>query len=259
MAKLKKVKILPLTSIESIGLNIKEKKHYDVSDLPAEVQKKLWEDLMKIIRQGKGVILGKPIDDKQYVSTVVKTTKDKKKTFSFPEPNPVHGYYRIAINHLELAAQKQDEFHASLGSHPQNEYNLFCAFFEEMVQAIVFLLMTVEGFINQLPEENQVYNINGVKKNKEAIEWMNVVDKIRFVIPALTGIDFFVSNRIAYNRISALNDLRNDLIHLKKLEQANYTYYEILFKRLLDFQSVEMADSVYQFITTIRPGFFTEE
>jgi hypothetical protein len=84
---------------------------------------------------------------------------------------------------------------------------------------------------------------------------MSLTDKIRYAVPAITDIDFFTTDSPLYDRLMLLNSLRNDLIHLKKLEHANFTYYQALFKRLLDFHSAEVADAVFSFIEAIRPGF----
>jgi len=259
MAKYKKVKIEPLTEIEKLNLKKGSEKHYDATDLPAEKQKELLSKLMDIARQSEGAIVAKPVSGKQYVAATVRTTKQKGKTFAFPEPNPIHAYYKIAIQHLEQAETFQTQFHDAVNGHPEQEYETFCNFFEEIVQGIVFLLMTVEGFINQLPNEDQVYQINGNERTKSDIEWMNVTDKLRLALPALTGNNIFVTNKPMYDHLQLLNDLRNDLIHLKKLELANFTYYQGLFKRLLDFPSGDIANAVFDFINIINPNFLVEE
>lgn len=258
MANYRKVKIVPLTDLEGLDLKRASEKHYDVSALPQEIQNKLMDKLMDIVRKAKGAVVAKPIDGKQYVSAVVKTTKQKGRTFSFPEPNLIHAYYKIAVSHLEKADALQQDFH-KIQNNPKEEYDAFCAFFEEISQGIVFLLMTVEGFVNQLPDEDGTYQIEGVAKSKTDIEWMNFTDKLRFAIPVLSGTDIFVSNRPVYDQLHLLNDLRNDLIHLKKLELANFTYYQQLFKRLLDFPSSDSANAVFDFVNAIRPDFLVEE
>ena len=258
MAKFKKVQIKPLTELAALKLQKASEKHFDASELPQEAQRKLMEKLMEIARKTDGAVVAKPVGGKQYVSALVKTTKKKGKTFSFPEPNPIHAYYKIAVSHLEAAEAAQHHFH-EVDNHPEQEYEAFCNLFEEITQGIVFLLMTVEGFINQLPTEDQTYQINGEAKSKTEIEWMNFTDKLRQAIPILAGIDIYANNRPVYDRLILLNNLRNDLIHLKKLELANFTYYQLLFKRLLDFPSVDVSNAVYDFISTVKTGFFDHD
>lgn len=258
MAKFKKVKIKPLTELDALNLQKASEKHYDVSKLPQEAQKELMAKLIDIVRKSDGAIVAKPVAGKQYVSALVRTTKKKGKTYSFPEPNPIHAYYKIAIGHLEKAETAQQHF-LEVQNHPEQEYEAFCNFFEEITQGVVFLLMTLEGFINQLPQDGQTYVIDGTNKSKTDIEWMTLTDKLRTAVPVLTDIDIHASNLPVYDHLQLLNNLRDDLIHLKKLELANFTYYQQLFKRLLDFPSVDVANAVYDFINTVRPGFFDEE
>lgn len=258
MAKFKKIKIAPIRELGALNLNIAEEKHYDVSDLPEEAQRTLMSQLMEIARQSEGVVVAKPVDGKQHVAAVVRPSKQKDKTFSFPEPNPIHLYFDIAVAHLEKAENLKQQFFEAANTHPQAEFELFCSFFQEIVPGIVFLLMTVEGFMNQLAEENKTYTINNSEKTKKDIEWMPFTDKLRQAVPVLTGVDFYVTNRPAYDRLQLLNSLRDDLIHLKKLEQANFTFYQELFKRLFDFPLSEGANAVFEFITTLKQDFFHE-
>src|SRR5690606_36724415 len=124
---------------------------YDVSELPRKIQQDLMPKLMDINRKSGVVIMAKPVAGIHYVYALVRTTKNKRKTYSFPEPNPIHAYYKIAIGHLENAETAQQRF-LEVQKHPEQEYEAFCNFFEDITQGVVFLLMTVEGFINQLPQ-----------------------------------------------------------------------------------------------------------
>lgn len=258
MPQYRKVKIVPLTELDKLNIQKASEKHYDVSELPQETQKELSQKLMHIVRKSEGAIISKPIKGKQYVSALARTTKQKGKIFAFPEPNPIHAYYKMAIEHLEKADLASQHFRQT-HNNPESEYQNFCNFFEEITRGIIFLLMTIEGFINQLPQEGVIYRIEGVNKVKNDIEWMNVTDKLRLAVPALTGNDIFTTNRPVYDRLHLLNGLRNDLIHLKKLELANFTYYQELYKRLLDFPCHDVANAVFDLVNIISPGFFSEE
>jgi hypothetical protein len=259
MAKFKQITVKPLTSFDSLNLKVASEKRYDMSQLPQEAQTDLMKKLMEIARKSGAAIVTKPVHGQPAVSAVVKSTKKKGLVFAFPEPNPIHLYYRIAVEHLEKAGSSLQKFYEAQHSHPQNEYKRFCEFFEEAVQGIVFLLMTVEGFLNQLPAEGQTYNINGSEKSKKDLEWMDLTEKLRHAVPALTGVDLHAAHRLLYDRLQLLNDLRNDLIHLKTLQKENYTYYQELFKRLLDFGALEVANAVFDFINLVKSDYFEEE
>lgn len=258
MAKLKKISVQPLTPLDALDLQVASTKHVDVSELPREIQEKLHSDLMGIAQKSKGVIVVNSIGDTPFVSTVMRTSKAKKKFYAFPEPNPVQLYYQIGIGHMEAAAIKKQEFIEMHGAHPEREFEGYSTYFESLVTGIVFMLMTMEGFINQMLSEGAVYTVNGNEKSKAEVEWMNLTDKITFVVPGITGIDFRVTNALAFGRITKLNDVRNELIHLKKVEAANFTFYQDLFKQLLDFQIYESAEAVFEFVTTLKPGYFKE-
>src|SRR5690349_3873778 len=103
MNKFRKVKIKPLTELDTLKLQTASEQHYDVSDLPIQIQKDLMATLLSIVSKSKVAIVAKPVEGKQYVSALVRTTKKKGATFAFPEPNPIHAYYKIATSHLEAA------------------------------------------------------------------------------------------------------------------------------------------------------------
>lgn len=119
--------------------------------------------------------------------------------------------------------------------------------------------MTVEGFINQLLLDTATYNINGQEKTKSEIEWFDFNRKIREVIPVILGIDYINNFKEDYDNLSLTNSLRDDLIHLKRIETANFTNYETLFKRLLDFDPVNASNSVFNFVNTIKQNYLEEQ
>ena len=138
-------------------------------------------------------------------------------------------------------------------------YDNFIEYYKETSQGIILLITTIEGFINQLLAENLELEIDGKLKNKNEIEWLDLNTKIRQLIPKLTGIDFQKSNNSEYINICSTIDLRNDLIHLKRSEKTNITSYQLLFKRLLDFDHISSSDSIFTFINTILPDYLTEK
>ena len=101
--------------------------------------------------------------------------------------------------------------------------------------------------------------INGTSKNKEALEWLDINTKLRQLVPSITGIDFYQTNRSDYDNICLIIDLRNDLIHLKKSVKENITNYQLLFTRLLNFDHINCSNSVFTFINTIVPNYLVEK
>jgi len=72
----------------------------------------------------------------------------------------------------------------------------------------------------------------------------------------LSGVDFAKTNKSEYDRIMNTNDLRDDLIHLKRTNKSNNTAYQDLFKRLYDYNQFKNSEAVYRFLDTLKPNYF---
>jgi len=262
MRTFKKIKLTPLTEFESLKLKVASKKSWDITQLPYDKQQEAVEHLMWLIHtqfKGKGVIVaGSRSGKTPNVMTQVRSGKNKGKVFSFQEPNLVRLYYHNANAHLEEAYKHRIAFNSIPVTNQQQQGEIFAEFFSEISLGIVSLVMTVEGFINQLLSDTATYNINGQEKTKSEIEWFDFNKKIREVIPLISGIDYISSFKEDYDNLSLTNSLRDDLIHLKRIETANFTNYETLFKRLLDFDPVNASNAVFNFVNTIKQNYFEE-
>lgn len=205
-------------------------------------------------------IVASKIGDKTFVNTQIKGSTNRKKIFVFPEPNPICIYYISANEHLENSSKLKNKLFTEEQHFDGNyHYDNFIEYYKETSQGIILLITTIEGFINQLLAENLELEIDGKLKNKNEIEWLDLNTKLRQLIPKLTGIDFQQSNDKEYSNICSTIDLRNDLIHLKRSEKNNITNYQLLFKRLLDFDHIGCSDSVFTFINTVIPDYLTEK
>ena len=259
MKQLKNVKIEPLTDFEKIKLNVARSQKIDLTDLGEEQTNKALSELFKIAGKSQGVIIATAKEGKSYINTTFKGKRDKSKIFSFPEPNPICIYFNSATQHLQAAYELKNTFF----SQPQTfdhtfHYANFIEYFKECSEGIIMLCSTIEGFINQLLSENLKIEINGELKNKIEIERLDIKSKIKFVIPIIADIFFDKTNTIDYSNINITIELRNDLIHLKKSYKENITNYQNLFKRLLDFDHISCSDSIFNFINTVIPDYFTE-
>ena len=260
MKQLKKVEIRPLTDFDTLNLKVASEKHYDLTGLEQGQVKDLLTKLHDIVSKSPGAIIASKLGDKTYVNTQIKGTRDKNKTFTFPEPNPICIYYSSANRHLQQSYALKNQFFTE-EQHFASDYHYenFIEYFQETSQGVMLLSTTIEGFINQLLPENLELEIDGVIKTKNEIEWLDITTKLRQVVPNLTGIDFQQSDGKDYASICLIIDLRNDLIHLKKSVKENITNYQLLFKRLLDFDHVACSDSIFTFINTVIPEYLTEK
>ncbi len=260
MKQLKKVKLLPLTDLDSLNLQIANRKDYDLTSLGKEATQELLAKLFKIAGNAPGAIIATKVGDKNFVSTQVKTAKDKSKVFTFPEPNPICIYYKSANEHLQRSYAIKNKIYSEEQHFDHNyHYENFIEYFQETSEGVILLSTTIEGFINQLLPENLELEINNVRMKKDDIEWLDINTKLRDVVEKLTGIDFQKSNPKEYSNICLLIDLRNDLVHLKKSSKSNITNYQLLFKRLVELDHVSVSESVFTFIITIIPNYLVED
>lgn len=258
MRKFKKIELFPLTNLENLELSIASTKHFDLTGL--EVNQTDLLKLFNFVATTPEIIVGTKIGDKTFVNTHIKGSANRKRIFSFPEPNPICIYYISAIEHLENSYKLKNKLFTEEQHFDANyHYDNFIEYYKETSQGIILLITTIEGFINQLLAEDLELEIDGKNKNKKDIEWMDLHKKIRKILPQLTGIDFEKSNNLEYTNICLVIDLRNDLIHLKRSEKKNITNYQLLFKRLLDFDHIGCSDSIFTFINTILPNYLIEK
>ncbi|WP_367916036.1 hypothetical protein [Leadbetterella sp. DM7] len=260
MKQLKQVELKPLTNFDSLNLNVSSEKKYDLTDLDEEQTNKLFTQIYEIISKSQGAIIGSNIGDNTYVNTQIKSSSSKSKIFTFPEPNPICIYYNSANRHLQQSYALKNKFFTE-EQHFDTDYHYdnFIEYFQETSEGVILLSTTIEGFINQLLPDSLEIEINGIKKNKDEIEWLDINTKLRRVLPYIIGVDFQQTNPKDYDNICLVIDLRNDLIHLKKSIAPNITYYQLLFKRLMDFKHITCSDSVYTFVNTMVPDYFVEK
>lgn len=259
MKKFRKLNLIPLTNFKELNLNV-------VKNVKLEVERNKDVDLImnELFSYAKSnpeiVTLTSTIGQDDFVSTQIKSSSNKKKIYTFPELNPICIYYNIANEHLEKSLELKNR----INSKEQNfnyfeDYEYFSNYFNSTSQGIIFLITTIEGFINQFFKDNVKYKIKEETKTKKDLEWAKLEDKILEILPVITGLNFSKTNNNEYNKIKELNKLRNNLIHLKQTENANNTNYQDLFKKMIDFKQVESSEAIFTFLNTMKPNYFTEE
>jgi hypothetical protein len=253
---MKKIDNKPLTEFSKLPIKIAEEKHYDLTqtNLTPEEQQEFVKNLLQEIgnmKDTEGVILAHSKDEKSHVMAKLTSTKSKNNTLIFPEPNPVTIYYNTAVGHVENTINIQKQI-TSQNWVPHELYPVFIDFFSESFQAITQLTMTLEALFNQkIPEEISLKH--GEKSlSKQDIEWQKFKEKYRNILPHITGIDIYKDHNRDYQNIIKLNILRNDLIHLKSIRLENFTFYQTLFKELMDFDYEKHATSVLNIINILE-------
>lgn len=256
---MKKIKIAPLTDIDSLQLKVDTEKKVAIDD-PSKL-KDLHEKLNAIVAEfrvkGKGIIVGQSIEGKVAVSTQIKLEDNK--SYFLPEPNPVHLFFSNAVEHFEKAKLLRKEINQTDQDNSQTLFITFNNFFNEITTGLIILYTSTEAFINQQIPENYVFQIKGKEYLKKDIEWMDIKEKIKDFLPIIFKIKFQVTNTKEYQEILKIGKIRNDLIHLKTQLSINRTFYEKLFSDLLNLNTDNIVDSVFIFMNIIRPNYLTEE
>lgn len=250
-----KIENKPLTEFSKLPIQIAEQKHIDLTktELSGEEQqdlvKKFLQEVGKI-KGIKGVILAHDDGKESHVMAKITARKAKQNVLMFTEPNPVTIYYNTAITHAENAITLQNQI-TSQNWVPHELYPVFIEFFSESFQAITQLTMALEALFNQkIPEDINL--IQGEKNfSKQDIEWKDFKEKYRYILPHITGKDLYKDHHNDYQNIIKLNSLRNDLIHLKSIRQENFTFYQNLYKELIDFDFKRHATSVFKVINVL--------
>ena len=258
MGKFKKLELTPLTNIKELNLDI-------IKNVEREVERS--EDNDKILKELLSYVKSNPdttkiatkVSNENYISTQIKSSDNKNKIYTFPELDPICIYYNIANENLEQSYNLKN----LINNKAQNfnsieDYEFFTKYFSYTSQGIIFLITAIEGFINQFFKEDVNYEINGEPKTKKDLEWATLEEKIKDILPTITGINFKDDNQAIYCKILTTNAIRNDLIHLKQTQTNNNTNYQELFKRIIDFKHIENSEAVFTFLDKMKPNYFKE-
>lgn len=256
MKKFRKIENKPLKSFNDLNLNVIKKVEVGTVERNTEVDKHLNRLFDYVNKNPETTMIGVEKNNEVYLSNQVKSSSNRKKVYTFPEPNPISIYYNIANENLEKSAKLKNK----ILSKEQNfdaieDFELFTEYYSLTTQGIVFLITAVEGFINQFFEDKE-YSIDGKIMTKEDLEWSKLDEKLGKIIPNLIDINFRELHKEEYQLIINTNLLRNDLIHLKRSENGNNTWYQKLFKQLIDYNHHKNSEAVFKLLNTLKPNYF---
>jgi hypothetical protein len=225
-----KIKELPLAIIDKSKMDIIENKKYIIN---YEDRNFLFKELKKIEnkQQHKFITTIEDING-NHIASKIMPKSNKAKVLNFKEPNPIQLYFNLASENFDEANKFQKKLLQD--NDVIEESSLFNIFFKRITTGIVFLVMSIEGQLNQIiPDDIEINN-----KNKNEIEFENFEDKIKIYVSnsKILGLDFSKNNNFDYMNITQMINLRNDLIHLKTQTETNQTKYSELFKRIIDFK-----------------------
>lgn len=258
---MKSIKIKPLTFAEDLRIPTNQVTHYNITD--PEKAKEVMEKLQNFVSQYKNTNLFIQAKSLKGIDTPAITTNIKTKdgnTFQFPEPNPVHLYFQNSCNHLTASLTLLKDLKQYNSIDHEKQYAVFLKYFHEITTGITLLVMSVETFINQhIPETIVLEMGENTHWNKPIIERKSLKIKIKEIIPKIYGVNFYLQNEVDYIYLIEVQDLRNDLVHLKTVQKSNKTFYEDLIKRLLEFEPEKYVNAVFKFLNCLNAGYIEEE
>ena len=117
---------------------------------------------------------------------------------------------------------------------------------------ITTLISALESFFNQLIEGQIGRNVTINSKEYIICYKLNFKEKIKYVIPHITNKKYDLSN----NLLIQLNDLRNDIIHLKYGEKGLVN--SSLIDRMIKFDFKKYYSEVVKYFNFYKPEYVEE-
>jgi hypothetical protein len=189
----------------------------------------------------------------------VNKLKYKRFPFAFLEPNPITFYYSIAndiirdytICHENLSTIIKEKIDPNMKG--TRLARVFAYLYKVNSIAVTFLTMSLEAFANQeLPDFNILPD--GSKMNRNKIEqYESLVRKLKKHVTKINQKNFATIHPKRMERIESLISLRNEIVHLKKIEGSGITRYESLYQKMLDFKLNSLLFDVKSYINFYHP------
>lgn len=227
------------------------------------------KEIIKGIKQKKTAqFIGINPDKKEFFTFIPIVDGDE--LFASIFPDPIQLYFSLAYSSFEFSNQTRSNIIIQKNSKPFSFVNsyLYNWHLKYKINSVIFLHATVEAFINYLMPEDFIYTqVNEGKKsdrylketkdyNKEQTErFILFKEKLSKVVPQITKIDFQKSHQKIYDKLLNLNEIRNDLIHLRSKKEKNLNYFHSVFDNVINIDLEPYILAVKDFINSINPDF----
>lgn len=189
-------------------------------------------------------------------------------------PDPIHLYFSSAYSYFEHAEHTRNNIvfqDRQLGPMNWISDYLYNWHLTYKISCVVFLHLTVEAFINYSMPEDFVYkqvveNDKSKKFNKQTNEYdkegverhIQFKEKLFLVLPQFSGIDLQKDHQKIYDKLINLNDLRNDVIHLRSLKnEKNLHHFHAVFDRVINIELFPFVEAVMDFLNLVTPDFIS--
>lgn len=242
--------------------------------VPKQEQQKTIKEIIRQVKKDKsGHFIAIAPDSKELFSFI--PIIENEQFFAAQFPDPIQLYYSLAFANYQFAKKTRHNITFQRDQpQPLNFVNgyLYNWHLQYKISTIIFLHSTIEAFINYLMPDDFIYKqeYNGEKSdkfikqtkeyNKEQTErYILFKEKLSKVIPQLTNIDFQTKHQKIYDKLLNLNELRNDIIHLRSTKEKNQQYFQKVFDEVVNIDLTPFVNSVSDFINIIKPSFIEFE
>ncbi len=184
--------------------------------------------------------------------------------FFVPEPHPVVLYFNGAQNFIKYISESRAKFFEAVGNdNIQKTLDTIYTFFSNITIGTTFLCNALEASINALIPKDYEYK----RKKRQSTEVFNQYqiqrelsfeEKIKIVIPEITGRFFHVENGHLYDSIIKLKFCRDEIAHTKSYSTGQPTPYKEIFTMALNFNYENAIVATAAYINFYNPGLIEE-
>ncbi|MCT4630188.1 hypothetical protein [Winogradskyella sp.] len=135
----------------------------------------------------------------------------------------------------------------------------FETFFQFASSYIIMLCASLEAFINKSIPTDFVYTTKkGNKIGVEKIYELSIDFKTQKIIPKCFDKDYTVEHESKYQKVLAIKNFRNDLIHLTPTNKNSNTKYKEFYRKVIEFNYSEAIYSIRHYINYHEEGLIEE-
>lgn len=176
-----------------------------------------------------------------------------------PEPDPVLVYFHSAyLNYRDIEEKRKAILKTLLAPKlAEPMINELYEFFGLTSGFVIFLFTAMEAFVNRSIPEKYEYSKKDNRKtevyNKKQIEeYLPFMEKVKDILPSITGKNFQKNFPIKFTRIENLKEFRDSIIHTKTSKQGQ-SPYDYLYKKALEFKYEEAIVAVADYCNYYHP------
>jgi hypothetical protein len=226
------------------------------------------EDAMvKLTQSGlNGYYAAVMTDNNQLIQAFNYTDRKNGKIFFIPEPNPIVIYFETGRHFLNDIDNKRSLLFNELNKKSPEAgliLNYTFAYFQVTSITITFFFNAVEAFINNLIPKDYNYKreLNSKTELFDKLQiqrFLTFDEKIKKVIPNVTGKSFHSIFGQKWDRIKKLKEFRDEIMHTKAYDKESPVLYENLYNTSLNFAYEETQEAVKDFINFYEENLIEE-